>query len=61
MTPKDVSAFHTPGGERGINIQATQCVLGGKSWVKAVTLLLTTMFRKTPNEAKTYELLRLVT
>ena len=52
MAPKDVAAFHTPGGERGINLQATRCVLGGKSQVKAVTLFLTTPFRPTPNKAK---------
>ena len=40
------------GGERGINIQAIRCVLGGKSRVKAVTLFLTPLFRLTPNEAK---------
>ena len=58
-----VAAFHTP-GSHGINIQATRCVLGGKSQVKAITLFLTPPFRKTPNEAKggrPYDLLRLVT
>ena len=39
-----VAAFHTP-GSHGRNIQATQCVLGGKSQVKAVTLFLTPPFR----------------
>ena len=39
-----VVTFHTP-GLRGRNIQATQCVLGGKSQVKAVTLFLTPPFR----------------
>ena len=51
MAPKCVSAFHTP-GLRGINFQATRCVLGGKSRVKAVTLFLTLPFRIIPNEAK---------
>ena len=46
-----VVSFHTP-RLRGINLQATQCVLGGKSQVKAVTLFLTPPFRLTPNEAK---------
>ena len=46
-----VAAFHTP-GLRGRNLQATRCVLGGKSRVKAVTLFLTPPFRLTPNEAK---------
>ena len=32
-------------GEHGRNIQATKCVLGGKSRVKAVTLFLTPLFR----------------
>ena len=36
--------FHTP-GSRGRNLQDTRCVLGGKSRVKAVTLLLTPPFR----------------
>ena len=36
--------FHTP-GSRGRNLQATRCVLGGKSRVKAVTLFLTPPFR----------------
>ena len=40
-----VVAFHTPGGGRGRNLQATRCVLGGKSRVKAVTLFLTPPFR----------------
>ena len=39
-----VSAFHTP-RLRGRNLQATRCVLGGKSRVKAVTLFLTPSFR----------------
>ena len=39
-----VATFHTP-GSRGKNIQATRCVLGGKSRVKAVTLVLTPLFR----------------
>ena len=39
-----VSAFHTP-GSCGRNIQATRCVLGGKSRVEAVTLFLTPPFR----------------
>ena len=59
-----VSAFHTPRGGSGKNIQATRCVLGGKSRVKVVTLFLTPPFWKTPNKAKggiPYELLRLVT
>ena len=43
--------FHTP-GSRGRNLQATRCVLGGKSRVKAVTLFLTPPFSPTPNEAK---------
>ena len=46
-----IVTFHTP-GLRGINIQATWCVLGGKSRVKDVTLFLTTPVRKTLNEAK---------
>ena len=64
MAPKDVAAFHTSGGERGRNLQATRCVLVGKSGVKAVTLFLTPVFKKNPNEAKEgrpYELLRLLT
>ena len=52
MAPKDVAAFHTPGGGRGKNLQATQCVLGGKSRVKVVTLFLTLSFRQTLNKAK---------
>ena len=59
-----IASFHTRGGERGRNIQATLCVLGGKSRVKAVTLFLTPPFKKNPNEDKggrPYELLRLVT
>ena len=47
-----VAAFHTPGGGRGINIQATRCVLGDNSQVKDITLFLTPPFRKTLNEAK---------
>ena len=39
-----LSLFHTP-GSRGRNLQATRCVLGGKSRVKAVTLFLTPPFR----------------
>ena len=39
-----VADFHTP-RSRGRNIQATWCVLGGKSRVKAVTLFLTPSFR----------------
>ena len=46
-----VATFHTP-RLRGRNIQATQCVLGGKSLVKVVTLFLTPPFRLTPNKAK---------
>ena len=46
-----VAAFHTL-GSRGRNIQATRCVLGGKSRVKTVTLLLTHPFRLTPNKSK---------
>ena len=46
-----VVVFHTP-GLRGRNLQATQCVLGGKSRVKAVTLFLTPLFSPTPSEAK---------
>ena len=46
-----VPPFHTP-RSRGKNLQATRCVLGGKSRVKAVTLFLTPLFRPTPNEAK---------
>ena len=49
--PKSVPTFHTP-GLRGKNLQATQCVLGGKSRVKVVTLFLTPPFRPTPNKAK---------
>ena len=41
---EDVAALHTP-GSRGKNMQATRCVLGGKSRVKAVTLFLTPLFR----------------
>ena len=48
---KSVAAFHTP-RLHGRNIQATQCVLGGKSQVKVVTLFLTPPFRLAPNEAK---------
>ena len=58
-----VATFHTP-RSCGRNLQATQCVLGGKSRVKDDTFLLTPPFRQTPNEAKggrPYELLRLVT
>ena len=61
---KPVVAFHTPRGERGRNLQATQCVLGGKSRVKSITLFLTPPFRKNPNEAKEgrpCDLLRLFT
>ena len=64
MAPKDVATFHTPEREHGRNLQATWCVLGGKSRVKDVTLFLTPPFRQTPNEAKggrPYKLLRLVT
>ena len=39
-----VATFHTP-GSRGRNLQATWCVIGGKSRVKAVTLFLTPLFR----------------
>ena len=39
-----VATFHTP-RSHGRNIQATRCVLGGKSRVKAVTLFLTPPFR----------------
>ena len=39
-----VFAFHTP-RSHGRNIQATRCVLRGKSRVKAVTLFLTPPFR----------------
>ena len=46
-----VAAFHTP-GSRGRNLQATRCVIGGKSQVKAITLFLTPPFRPTPNGAK---------
>ena len=58
-----VATFHTP-RLRGRNIQATRCVLGGKSRVKVVTLFLTPPFRLTPNEAKgvyPIKLLRLIT
>ena len=44
LTKVCVATFHTPGGECCINIQATLCVLGGKSQVKAVTLFLTPPF-----------------
>ena len=57
------ASLHTP-GSRGRNLQATRCVLGGKSRVKAVTLFLTPQFMKTPNKAKVgrpYKLLRLIT
>ena len=47
-----VAAFHTPRGEGGRNLQATRCILGGKSRVKDFTLFLTPPFRQTPNEAK---------
>ena len=63
MVSENVLPFTHLGG-RGKNIQATRCVLGGKSRVKAVTLFLTPPFRKNPNEAKggrPYELLRMVT
>ena len=46
-----VAAFRSL-GSRGRNIQATRCVLGGKSWVKDVTLFLTPRLGSTPNEAK---------
>ena len=36
----------------GSNLQATKCVLGGKSRVKCCHLILTPPFRETPNEAK---------
>ena len=39
-----VAAFHTP-GSHGRNIQATRCVLGGKSRVNVVTLFLNPLFR----------------
>ena len=58
-----VAAFHTP-GLRGKNLQATWCVLGGKSRVRAVTLILTPPFKLNPNEAKGVDpirLLRLIT
>ena len=58
-----VATFHTP-RLCGRNLQATRCVPGGKSRVKAVTLFLTPPFSKTPNEAKggrPYKLLRLIT
>ena len=64
MVPNDVAAFHTPRGNGGRNIQATQFVLGGKSRVKDVASFLTPPFRKNTNGAKggrPYELLRLVT
>ena len=64
MAPENVTAFHTPRGGRGRNLQATRCVLGGKSRVKVVTLFLTPPFRLTPNEAKGVDpikLLRLIT
>ena len=48
-SPGSVATFHTP-GSRGRNIQATRCVLGGKSRVKAVTLFLIPPFRKTPSK-----------
>ena len=51
MFHESVSTFHTP-RSRGRNLQATQCVLGCKSRVKAITLFLTASFRPTPNEAK---------
>ena len=47
-----VASFHTPRGERGKNLQATRCVLVGKSRVKAITLFLTPPFRITPIKAK---------
>ena len=52
MAPENVVAFHTPRGERGRNLQATQCALGGKSPVKVVTLFLTPLFRQSLNKAK---------
>ena len=54
MVDPDKACFllsHTWGG-CGRNIQATRCVLGRKSRVKAVTSFLTPSFRPTPNEAK---------
>ena len=42
---------HLSGGH-GRNLQATRCVLGGKSRVKAVTLFLTPSFRLNSYEAK---------
>ena len=39
-----IVVFNTP-GSCGRNLQDTQCVLGGKSRVKAVTLFLTPPFR----------------
>ena len=64
MTLQSVVAFHTPGGERGRNLQATRCFLGGKSRVKVVTLLLNPPFKQTPNKDKggiPYKLLRMFT
>ena len=52
IAPKNVSSFHTLGGECVIHIQPTRCVLGGKSQVKAITLFLTPPFRTTPIKAK---------
>ena len=46
-----VAPFHTP-RSCGRNIQATQCVLGGKFRVKAVTLFLTPPFRPTFNRSQ---------
>ena len=46
-----VASFHTP-GLHGRILQATRCVLGGKSQVKAFTLFLTPLFRTTPNRSQ---------
>ena len=46
-----IVALHTP-GLHGKNIQATRCVPGEKSRVKAVTLFVNPPFGLTPNEAK---------
>ena len=58
------SFMHLGGlGCRGRNIQATKCVLGGKSRIKYCHLILTPPFRQTPNEAKGVDpiwLLRLI-
>ena len=63
MYMEHVAAFHTT-GLRGKNLQATRCVLGGKSRVRYCHLILTPLFRPLLIEPKGVvpmkELLRLL-